>query len=320
MYGVSDLKHSLAITEHTVECPVNKCTTTVARAQRGERLRQQRFLCDHHQIFISPWRFEYRNQWDNLLWRMLEDREFLTAVRQVKRQSRFDRDESDDGLVWNVFRHLEKSGSLAGYLGHLVNSAIEGPIVSYWSCSSSTRKTCAALDGARQQFGEEPHRGSEPDLIVEANGKIFWIEAKLDATNNTTPANSNDPNGYLIGGRGWFSKAFTSDYRAVAITAQRFELARLWLIGTWAAAAKNAEFFLCSIMPESRIETAFQSHIAKMSRAHFVSTSWERLYHWVASQNNPQPGSNEILEYLREKSAGYYQGRLLPAFPTLSAD
>jgi hypothetical protein len=55
-----------------------------------------------------------------------------------------------------------------------------------------------------------------------------------------------------------------------------------------------------------------------MPRARFVSAIWQQLYHWIHSQDGKDPDRAIFLRYMREKSAGYREGQLLPAFPTLA--
>lgn len=319
MYGINDLKQTIDITDQEVECPVKNCTTKVSRARRGQSLRQPSFLCPVHKIFISPSTFEYEDEWENLLWRTPEDRQLMTAVKRLKRESRLARDNSEDALTWNVFRHLERTGRVGDFLYDVVKASVKMPVVSYWSCSTATSSACAALKDARQEFGEPPERSSEPDVIVESEGQMIWIEVKLSSTNNTTPSDPSDTKGYLTGGDAWFKKAFTADYNMVAVTNQRYELMRLWLLGSWIALREGAEFYLINLVSERRRENIFASQIAALPGTHFVCATWEQSYSWLAKQRNNGAGA-ELLRYMREKSAGYSDGRLARAFPMLPLD
>ena len=68
MFGASNLKSEIVVTEISVECPVKACKKTVPR-QRGTFQRSEKFLCPEHDIYISPSTFEYDKPTDNLLWK-----------------------------------------------------------------------------------------------------------------------------------------------------------------------------------------------------------------------------------------------------------
>ena len=311
MYDVPQLKETITITDGTVECPVRGCTTSVERARGKEPLRQPKFLCEPHGIYVSSSTFEYADEWDNLLWRDESDRQLMGAIKTTKRESRLARDNSEDALTWNVFRYLEKSGRL----GSIVDAELENAQPAFWSFSQSVGGVVPALQRARAEFGEA---GSEPDVIIEAPGRMIWIEAKLGSSNETLPSNPADNKKYLTGGDGWFGKAFVSEYGTVALDAKRYELMRLWLLGSWAAAQDGSEFFLINMTRQESPESSFASHIAKLANAHFVTASWEQFYRWLENQPRTTE-SDRLLKHLREKSAGYRNGRLEPAFATLGA-
>jgi hypothetical protein len=317
MYGTPQLKETITITDGTVECPVKGCTTAVERARQGEPLRQPKFLCEQHGIHISPTTFEYADEWDNLLWRDEADRALMSAVKGVKRESRFARDNSEDALTWNVFRYLEKSGRLAEFLGAAIGRPVANAVPVYWSYSSAGKGVCPSLAAAREQFGEAVARSTEPDVIIEADGKVIWIEAKLRSTNETSPSHPADTKGYLSGGERWFEKAFVGDYESIAIAAKRYELMRLWLLGSWAAARDSREFILVNMTRQESSEALFASHIAQLPNAHFLTASWEQFHSWLAAQNINNNDSNRVLQYLSDKGGGYSAGRLRAAFPTL---
>ena len=74
------------------------------------------------------------------------------------------------------------------------------------------------LNKARIEFGETIARGSEPDVIIRTENALYFIEAKLTATNNTEPSNPTDRktvlnyfNNKTIGynGNGYLQKAFS---------------------------------------------------------------------------------------------------------------
>lgn len=317
VYSLVDLKPTLATATESVECPVQHCSTVVARARRGEPLRQQNFFCPKHRIYLSPSTFEYEDELDNLLWRDGSDRELLAMIKRVKRECRFARENSEDALTWNVMRGLERSGTVASWLSAAIGTVIDEPRIDYWSYDSASGGANRELARAREEFGEAPRRGTEPDVVVTTSTATFWIEAKLGSTNETTPSAPNTTKKYLTGGSSWFKHVFRRDYAAVAVEMKRYELMRLWLLGTWAAAQERKAFYLMNLVREDARENVFEAHIADVPNARLIIVTWEQLYDWLLTESG-EHSSNKIAEYLRNKSLGYRAGRVEAAFPRLA--
>jgi hypothetical protein len=100
MYGWNDLKQRIEITDAKVECPVQGCENRVERRRDGQSLRDCRFLCRSHQIYITRSTFEYVEEEKNLLWCRDEDHELLRKIKRpgIKRECRLARDNSEDAL------------------------------------------------------------------------------------------------------------------------------------------------------------------------------------------------------------------------------
>jgi len=105
MLGVKELKEEIEITKTTVECPVKGCKGVVER-QRRVFIKEDRFKCPKHKIFISPSTFEYPDELDNLLWKEKSDIELFEKIKRRKRESRMARDNSEDAVSWIVFKFL----------------------------------------------------------------------------------------------------------------------------------------------------------------------------------------------------------------------
>src|SRR3989339_1726901 len=241
MYDARNLKPRISVSETRVECPVKGCLHQVTR-QRSVFRRKSEFQCPQHKIFISPSTFEYPIYLDNLLWKDNADIDLLKEIKKVKRESRMARDNSEDALSWNVFRYLEKTGNLSSYLSLTTETDIRDAEIIYWSYSQRSKGSWPALDAARDEFGETRQRGSEPDLIVVSKNAIFFIEAKLTATNNTMPSDPDNLKKYVSGADQWYQEVFISNYESLAIKAKKYELLRFWLLGSWIATQSKCNF------------------------------------------------------------------------------
>ncbi len=318
MLGLRELKASIAgCTESTVPCPVKGCPEVVERQRKSFKSIEQ-FQCPRHHLCISPTTFEYADPRDNLLWTDAEDRALGRAILRVKRESRMARDNSEDAVTWNVFRGLEKAGYLSTALSAACGAHLPVSELIYWSYSPSARGTWEPLRLARREFGESPGHSSEPDLIALTDRAVIWIEAKVTATNETTPTDPSNPKQYLTGGKGWFQQVFATDYPTLALTDKKYELLRFWLLGSWSAHQLDRDFYLVNLVlaeREKEIERSFGQRLKPHPRWHFVRLSWEAIYENIAQTMVASQEKDLLLAYFQNKSIGYdAQGRLQAAF------
>lgn len=320
MFGTEELKESIEMTETTVECPVKGCGEKVDR-QREVFKRKERFKCPQHNIFISPSTFEYQSELDNLLWKDKADLGLVERIKKVKRESRIARDNSEDAVTWNVFRFLERNNLVESTLSSIISVTLKSSEVIYWSYSQKENSGCSELKKAREEFGEEIKRSSEPDIIIKTDNTLLFIEAKLTAGNETTPSDTSNSKEYETGGDNWFSKVFKSDYKTVAIVEKKYELLRFWLLGTWVAKQQDLDFYLVNLVLSERekdIEAIFERHLYENQRMGFIRITWEDIYHQILNSNLSGIAKDTMIKYFRNKTIGYDgKGKLQRAFSIL---
>ena len=330
MFDVRELKRTVEITKPTVECPVINCKTKSKKITKrtlklldsylGKRVfvnskEFEDYFCKRHQIYITPSTFIYKNFKDNLLWK---NDHLIDKIIKVKRtKAQLYHDNSEDAVTWNVFRFLERNGLLCGFLSGISKTRVANSEVIYWSYSQSQQKTWDELRKARIEFGEVPKRSSEPDIIIKYDNVLFFIEAKLTATNETTPSNPNDSKRYLTGGGNWYENVFKSDYQTIAISERKYELLRFWLIGSWIARCLNLKYYLVNLVLSERernIEETFKRHIKENQYRKFIRITWEEIYEYILRNVENNKDKNIALNYFRNKSIGYKNGYLQKAF------
>lgn len=319
MFGLDDLKPNLKVTDSHVECPVEGCRKKVSRRRREQPLRSDGFRCTTHEIFISPSTFEYQDDVNNMLDQSHIEQQLFRRILANKRESRFARDNSEDAVTWNVFRYLERHNLLLDLCHQQdgVSSRIEDVI--YWSFSRIQGGCWKHLNEARIEFGESTDKGSEPDVIVVTDKSLFFVEAKLTATNNTTPSKQSSRKKYESGGARHFSTVFQPDFDQIAVKHKKYELMRLWLLGTWLAQELGLKFYLVNLVcdaKEKQIEDQFGPMIVTGPNRQFVRWTWERIYRHIARQP-PANESRAILTYYKNKTVGYGGApnrRIRPAF------
>ena len=318
MYGWRELKKELRLTEATVECPVLDCRHEVER-QRNRFVDHDKFVCPEHGICISPTTWKYACEADNLLWTSPADRALLTAIEDTKRESRIAFDNSEDAVSFNVFRFLElRPELLDAVLAEMGEEPVHNPRLIYWSHDQATKELWEPLERARKEFGEQPKSGSEPDLIIATGETLFFIEAKVTSTNKLAAPKSGDTKQYLTGGDSLFARAFTVDWTTAS--ANRYELMRFWLLGSWLAADLGLKFRLVSLLPMRLIQQLpdehFGDYIVQSPARSFGVYAWEYIWRTVM-RGSPatNPPRTRLEHYFLNKTVGYdHRHRLQLAF------
>ncbi len=281
--------------------------------------RLEEFRCPSHRVYIGRSTFEYESETDNLVSHTPDNQVLLAAIRRVKRESRMARERSEDALSWNVFRHLETSGRLAPWLARLAVGNAPTAVVHYWSFEASTGNTWAPLAEARSAFGELEGRGSEPDLVVTTDDTHIWVEAKLGSTNDTKPSDVKGAKSrYTGGGGGWYSSVVSSPFDAVAVEMRRYELLRLWLLGSWSAAQNGKRFVLLNL-----VRDGFETDVPGFAEKHFRQgpdrlvrrVTWESIYRAIEAAPPHSVADEALLRFMKGKTLGYdSRGHLISAF------
>jgi len=333
MFDIKRLKENVKPSDDKVECPVGGCGTKVKKMEKGdlklldsylvkrksdeEKQKFEDYLCKQHKIYVTPSTFIYENFGDNLLWYNGKDKEVFDQIFEVKRvKAQLYHDNSEDAVTWNIFRFLERNGLIEGFLGLLIGTGLKSSEVIYWSYSQKEHNTWSPLKEARDEFGEEEQRGSEPDIIIKTDKALFFVEAKLTAGNETCPSDKSNSKEYEKGGGNWFSKVFDSNYTTVAIKKKKYELMRFWLLGTWIAEKLRLDFYLLNLVLSERepcIEEVFRQHINENEQRHFQRVTWESIYEGILKSNLPRD-KEIMLDYFRNKAIGYENGKLQRAF------
>jgi len=329
MYGWNNLKKIIAISPTMVEWPVLDCRALVERQRKTFRM-EARFTCPAHRICISPSTFEYLDEQDNMLWTSEADLRLWACIKAkgVKRESRMARDNSEDAVTWNVFRYLEANGLIGKFINSLAAKQIsQNPRVVYWSFCQASQKPLPALIAAASTFGEDAHRRSEPDVILDDDNVLIFVESKVLAGNRTKASNPENPKLYQTGGNSWFRTIFhrNATFTKIAVEERLYELMRFWLLGSWIAAQAGKKFLLVNVVrdgakSERTIEARFNAITQNDPERAFVRCTWERIYSEFVEPQAGSPNADRVGQYMRQKTLGYssvskgMQGKLRQAF------
>lgn len=256
--------------------------------------------------------------------------ELFSAIKTVKRESRIARDNSEDAVTWNVFRYLERQNLLPAFLNDYFKTSIKDAELMLWSFNQHEYQQQKAsftgwllLNEAREMFGETIARGSEPDVIIDTDQALIFIEAKLTSGNDTSGDRKSmlkrqqNPKKYTSGGNNWYDQVFKTDYPDV-VADQKYELLRFWLLGAWMAKQVNKKFILANLVlgdKEKDIEKEFGGHIQQSEAGFFKRISWEDIYQFVVKSGVSNSDTDKMLHYFSSKTLGYdSKGNLIKAF------
>lgn len=317
MLGADSLKENILITRKKVDCPVQDCEIKVKRQRKGLK-RRKRFRCPAHMIYISPSTFEYEKDIENLLWHSYEDLYLLNRTRIDKGEVRIARDDSEHAVAWNVFRFLDRKDLAAPVLGSLLDADLEDVETIYWSYHRGEKSTWSMLERAMKTFGVRRKRGPEPDIIVESARDLLFVEARLSSGTRSTPKRKRVPGRYMSAGFFWFPRVFTAGYREIALEERRYELMRLWLLGTWIAAQEGKRFHLLIVVregEEEELEPSFGRLIRSDKARRFRRITWEEIYRELRKEGLSGEEGDKVVWYFENKAAGYDgDGRLRRSF------
>lgn len=265
-----------------------------------------------------------------MLWTSAEDISLWDCIKAkgVKRESRIASDNSEDAVTWNVFRYLEVSGRIGEFVDSLTGDrSSQNAQVIYWSYCQSNRKPYPPLLAAAATFGEHVARRSEPDVILEDESNLVFIECKFGSGNRTQPSDPENQKLYLSGGDGWFGSVFNPDvtFATIAVQNRLYELMRLWILGSWIASQKRKRFFLVNLVRdnaigEANIESRFTPLTLKNTQRNFVRYTWEQVFIRFILPDVSVSDAAKVAEYLQQKTMGYSltskgrQGKLRKAF------
>ena len=189
----------------------------------------------------------------------------------------------------------------------------KNPRLVYWSYCQVSSKPWQPLIEAATTFGERSDRRSEPDLIVEDDDVLAFVENKVLSGNRTKPSEPDNPKRYPTGGDYWFGKVFkpTTTFQKIAVEKKLYELMRLWLLGSWIANREpRKRFLLANIVRaeaknETDIEGRFGTHLQPHPQRKFVRVTWEQIYSSIVKPRAGSPDADRLVRYLREKTMGY---------------
>jgi len=326
MFGIEELKKKIELEGDTIICPVIGCEARVkkmikgvpksldAYLEKGENKREnfEQYFCKEHKIYITPTTFIHEDLRDNLLWYDV-DKDLLDKIMGVKRvKAQLHHNNSEDAVTWNVFRFLERTKLLSGFLEGLRNSPVKNPEVIYWSYSQSQQKGWNELKRARAKFGESSQRSSEPDLIIKSDDVLFFVEAKLTASNKID-FNKNHTAEDKAERVRRYSKGdyFLRQSVGYIMDAGYYQLMRFWLIGAWIADKENLDFCLLNLVrknekkEEKNIGSEFGKYIKQNENRKFMRTTWEDIYKYISATDMLGEDKDKILGYFRNKTIGY---------------
>jgi len=190
----------------------------------------------------------------------------------------------------------------------------------YWSYSVKEAQQWNLLKKAQRIFGEKDKRGSEPDMAIETDRSIIFIEAKFNSGNATVPSNPIESiDRYSKGGNNWGKKVFSEPLKEVATKRKRYELMRFWLLGSWMANESKKDFYLVNLVRDfsrENLEDTFRPAIKESTDSPNIRmlkrVTWEEIYDLLEERNI---NDEKLKHYYHNKISGFSaNGTIKPAF------
>jgi hypothetical protein len=248
-----------------------------------------------------------------MLWTTDADLALWRAINApgVKRENRIARDNSEDAVTWNVFRFLELHGLVGEFIKLVVGETIaRTPRVIYWSYCQQSLQVWSPLLDAAQLFGENVEYRSEPDVVIDDDRILVFVENKFLA-GKPKPPKTRYRKRYTTAGPGWFAKVFSpsTTFEEMSVTDELYQLMRLWLLGSWIANRNGRRFLLLNVVrsqSEDARETGarFGVYIAATPHRQFVMATWENIYAGLI-RKVASPDSKRLSDYFANKTIGY---------------
>jgi hypothetical protein len=163
-------------------------------------------------------------------------------------------------------------------------------------------------------------RLSEPDLIIIDDGIVMFIEAKFGSSNKTPSGEAaikekqNTPKKYCCGGQGLIDRICSAPYKDI-IANQKYELLRMWLLGSWATESlgSNWKFILGNLVrdtQERKIVEEFGRLINCDTQRKFARLTWEQIYDCVVQVGSKTTRDLKPLKrYFEQRTYGIYENK-----------
>jgi hypothetical protein len=306
VFGVSVLKARLDAGTSDVCCPVRGCGYRVPLQPALFRVTAE-YRCPLHRIYVAASTFAYEREADNLLWTKEDDLALLNGGRRRGWDRGLAYENSERAVTWNVFRWLEVSGVLPGFLEHVLGRGVATAHVTYWGYSPEREGIYLPLVRARNAFEEEDADATEPTVLIDTDDTLILVDPRI-SLGTETPQTPVGWERYEKGGKGWSTRVFAGAIREVAHDKGSFELLKLWLFGSYMAELAGKAFVLLHMTPVwsgapllAKLQPQFVSGPTRTA----VSLTWEDAYAYVASEYPGVRDAQAILTYFQEKSAGY---------------
>ncbi len=208
--------------------------------------------------------------------------EALNERNRGNKLRRLAHERSEDMLTWNVFSWIEEEEcGLTRAVEFLTGSDVQGAArIYYWGVNDRDPEwTPLFRDFLVNHFREAPDRLSEPDIIIETDRIVVFVEVKFTSANQR--GEGEKLGNYLSDD--WIVNE--SKLRAAGM----YELIRNWAIGlAWARTGRRKRrFFLVNLVRESdepNIEEEFGTLVKQDAGQRFRRATWESLVRQVCPE------------------------------------
>ena len=200
----------------------------------------------------------------------------MNELNRKNKKNKFGFSTSEDALTWSFFKYFVVNNKF-GDLLKLLNIKSEETIfdIYLWGtniCSSKTNsKFLENFIETSNSFNENSSKRTEPDVIIELQDKLIFIEVKYSRSSNEISLNEEK-----------FKKYLTSDVNnKEIIESEHYELARNWAFVSKLSYGKNFELINLGLQKlfsdKNRNKLNQFEKALKSEKGNFRKLSWEEI-------------------------------------------
>jgi len=244
----------------------------------------------------------HRNYLDNIPFEVTNDLDFaldnsLNELNKKNKKSKFGYSTSEDAFTWSFFKYFVLKNKLKNLLNLLNIVTSESTYNLYlWGAKINTNSQSTYLKDQFIEFsdllGESPRHRTEPDVIIELDDQLIFIEVKYLSKNEIC----NDKSKFLK------YKVSNIDSKAMSESGH-YELFRNWAFVSHLS--KGKKFSLINLglkklfKDNNREALAKFEGILKSSNGQFVKLTWQDIFEKI--KNNSQEYDTWFIDYLEKK-------------------
>ncbi|HKL85766.1 MAG TPA: hypothetical protein VJ861_05495 [Treponemataceae bacterium] len=196
---------------------------------------------------------------------------------------------SEDALTWTVFRHLQISNGISALIESITSNKSTGQcVVYYWGTPvtdedmiiTSKRKL---LESVLLEIGENDQKMSEPDIIIEDDETLIFLEIKFGSLNDSQDTSEK--------WKKYDNRRYFKENIMNVPNLREYQLVRNWCIGNMLAEKTGKKFKLINLVfsdKDTNDLAEFKDNLNQTEKSAFKRMNWRILLQDIAQTEESQ--------------------------------